>query len=276
MPFLELMRIKNCAMAGLASVIGGAIAHSIAPGQIMLLPLVFFTVFVITGAGNAINDYFDADIDSINRPKRPIPSGRLKKELAFRFSIAMFAVGIIIAYFIGLVPFFIAVFNSILLYFYAFTLKKKVFVGNVSVSYLSGSTFLFGGSAYSLIGIEVVLVLFILSMLAILAREITKSIEDIEGDRKNGAITLPIRIGEKFSEYIAAAVGLVCILLSPLPYLMGLFNQYYLFVVGISDIFFLYATLLILKNNPSASSRFFKVAMFFGLIAFIAGSTIKT
>jgi geranylgeranylglycerol-phosphate geranylgeranyltransferase len=273
--FLELIRYNNCAMAGLAAVIGGGIAYSAAPGDILWLPLVFITVFLITGAGNAINDYFDAGIDAVNRPDRPIPSGRLKKEYVYKFSIILFACGILASYFIGAIPFFIALFNSFLLYFYAFSLKRKVFVGNLSVSYLTGSTFLFGGAAYGLIGIEAILVLFFLSMLATLSREIVKAIEDMEGDMLDGAVTLPIRIGERPSAYIASAVGLIAVLLSPLPYITGLFKDSYLLAVGIADIVFLYAVFLILKNNPSASTKYFKVAMFFALVAFIAGSFLR-
>ncbi|GFO97526.1 prenyltransferase [groundwater metagenome] len=262
-------------MAGLAAVIGGGIAYSAASaasGEIIWLIPVFITVFLITGAGNAINDYFDAGIDAVNRPDRPIPSGRLRKESAYKFSIVLFAGGILAAYFIGSIPFFIALFNSLLLYVYAYSLKRKVFVGNLSVSYLSGSTFLFGGAAYGMKGIEATYVLFFLSMLATLAREIVKAIEDMEGDRIDGAVTLPIRIGERPSAYIASAAGLLAVLLSPLPYITGMFNASYLLVVGIADIIFLYAVLLILNKNPSASSKYFKVAMFFALIAFIAGS----
>src|SRR3990172_6212163 len=277
MLILELIRYKNCAMAGLAAFIGSAIAYSIAPGQIIWMLLVFLTVFLVTGAGNAVNDYFDAAIDAVNRPGRPIPSGRIRKESVLRVSIVLFASGIMIAYFIGqsLIPFSIAVFNSFLLFFYAYSLKKKVFVGNLSVAYLTGSTFLFGGSAYGLTGVQVIFVLFFLSMLATLAREIVKAIEDIEGDRKDGALTLPILAGERRSAYIASAFGLIGVALSPLPYLMRLFNEYYLFAVLIADIVFLYAVALILRRRPSGSSKYFKVAMFLALLAFVAGSILN-
>jgi geranylgeranylglycerol-phosphate geranylgeranyltransferase len=277
MILLELMRYKNCVMAGLAGVIGEIIAYGTVSGDLFWMPLVFITIFLITGAGNAINDYFDVGIDAINRPERPIPSGRLKKESVYKISIALFACGIIVAFFIGStrIPFFIALVNSLLLFLYAFSLKRKVFVGNLSVAYLTGSTFLFGGAAYGLKGIEATSVLFCLSMLATLAREIVKTIEDIEGDKKDGAVTLPIRIGERSSAYTASVVGFLAILLSPVPYIMRLFNEYYLFVVVFADITFLYAIYLILKKNPSGSSKYFKVGMFFALIAFIAGSFLK-
>jgi geranylgeranylglycerol-phosphate geranylgeranyltransferase len=262
-------------MAGLAAVIGGFIAYSAAPGPLIWLLPVFLTVFLVTGAGNAINDYFDAGIDAINRPDRPLPSGRITKKSAYNFSIVLFAAGVIISYFIGTIPFLIAAFNSLLLYFYAFSLKRKVFVGNLSVAYLTGSTFLFGGAAFGEKGMRVTLVLFFLSVLATLGREIVKAIEDIDGDRKEGASTLPIRIGEKLSAYVACTFGILAVILSPLPYLMHLFNTSYLYVVGIADALFLYAIVLILKRNPSASSKFFKIAMFFALLAFIAGSILK-
>ncbi len=273
--FLELIRYRNCAMAGLAAVIGGGIAYSAQPGEIIVLFPVYITVFLITGAGNALNDYFDAGIDAVNRPDRPIPSGRLKKGSAYNLSIILFTCGIFTAYFIGAVPFFIALFNSFLLYFYAFSLKRKVFVGNLGVSYLTGSTFLFGGAAYGIKGIEATSVLFFLSMLATLAREIVKAIEDMEGDRKDGAVTLPISIGERPSAYIASGVGMLSVMLSPLPYITEMFNIYYLAIVGIADIIFLYAVLMIIKKKPSASSKYFKIAMFLALIAFIAGSFLR-
>jgi len=274
---LELIRYKNCAMAGLAAVIGAAIAYSAAPGELVWMGLIFIAVFFITGAGNAINDYFDANIDAINRPDRPISSGRISKKTAFNFSITLFFIGMSISIFIGSngIPHLIAIFNSILLILYAKTLKKKVFVGNLSVSYLTGSTFLFGGAAYGGKGIQVTLILFLLSMLATFAREIVKTIEDIEGDKLDSASTLPIKIGETKAAYVACAFGLLAVFLSPLPFFIGLFNEYYLAVVGIADIVFLYAMVQILRKNPTGSSKYFKVAMFLAMLAFIAGSILN-
>jgi geranylgeranylglycerol-phosphate geranylgeranyltransferase len=278
--YIELIRYRNCAMAGLAAVVGAAIAYTATgapPSQIVWVLPVFVTVFLATGAGNAINDYFDANIDAINRPDRPIPSGRISGVSALTTAVVLFAAGIMVSNFIGdwQVPLLIAVFNSFLLYFYASSLKRKVFIGNLTVAYLSGSTFLFGGSAYGMKGIEVTGVLFLLSMLATLAREIVKAIEDIEGDRKDGAVTLPVRIGERHSAYIASLVGVMAVILSPIPYLVSLFNENYLIAVAIADVFFLYAVYLIMDRQPAKSSKYFKTAMFFGLLAFIAGSFLK-
>ncbi len=102
--YLELMRYGNCLMAGFAAVIGTLIAFNILiswsfssgfAGSFPFLDagLVFLVVFLVSGAGNTINDYFDIKIDSINRPERPIPSGRVKAKEAFYFSYLLFSLG---------------------------------------------------------------------------------------------------------------------------------------------------------------------------------------
>ena len=96
--------------------------------------------------GNVINDYYDRQIDAVNRPDRPIPSKRIQPRTAFYYSIILFAAGCLLAGLAGLMCLVIAVFNSILLFFYARNLKATPLLGNLSVSYLTGSTFLFGGA----------------------------------------------------------------------------------------------------------------------------------
>lgn len=102
--YLELMRYGNCLMAGFAAVIGTLIAFNILMSgpvsssfarsfPFLDAGLVFLVVFMVSGAGNAINDYFDIKIDSINRPERPIPSGRVKAKEALYFSYLLFTLG---------------------------------------------------------------------------------------------------------------------------------------------------------------------------------------
>jgi geranylgeranylglycerol-phosphate geranylgeranyltransferase len=281
--YLELMRYKNCLMAGFASVIGTVIAFNIlasdplASYPIGNLPflnagLVYLVVFLISGAGNSINDYFDIRIDSINRPERPIPSGRLKLRDALYFSFLLFILGTILAFSINSICGFIALFNSLLLIFYAKTLKGTPLLGNLSIGYLTGSTFLFGASVFGLKGLETLSVLFVLSALAITAREIVKDIEDMEGDKAENADTLPLRIGAKKASYIAAFIGLLAVFLSPLPYLMLVLGLRYLYLVLLADLGFLAAIhQIIVRSNPAKSSKMLKIAMFFALLAFVAG-----
>lgn len=281
--YLELMRYGNCLMAGFAAVIGTLIAFNILASEstgshysgdfpFLDSALVFLVVFLVSGAGNAINDYFDIKIDSINRPERPIPSGRVKLKEAFYFSYLLFALGTLLAFSINTVCGAIALFNSILLIIYAKTLKGTPLLGNLSIGYLTGSTFLFGASVFGPGGLKTLFVLFLLAALAITAREIIKDIEDMEGDRAEGADTLPLRIGAKKASYLAALIGLLAVILSPLPYLMSVLGLRYLYIVLLADLGFFAAIYQILvRNNPKKSSKMFKIAMFFALLAFIAG-----
>jgi geranylgeranylglycerol-phosphate geranylgeranyltransferase len=281
--YLELMRYKNCLMAGFASVIGTLIAFNILASGLRAsypagnLPflnagLVFLVVFLISGAGNTINDYFDIRIDSINRPERPIPSGRVKLKEALYFSFLLFGLGIILAFSINSICGCIALFNSLLLIFYAKILKGTPLLGNLSIGYLTGSTFLFGASVFGLKGLEMLFVLFVLSALAITAREIVKDIEDMEGDKAENADTLPLRIGAKKASYLAVLIGLFAVFLSPLPYLMKVLGLRYLYLVLLADLgFFAAIHQILVRSNPGKSSKMFKIAMFFALLAFVAG-----
>ncbi|WP_406670382.1 geranylgeranylglycerol-phosphate geranylgeranyltransferase [Methanolobus sp. ZRKC4] len=279
--YLKLMRSGNCLMAAIAAIIGVFIAYNIVAANNPLstqFPIfdatkVFLTVFMVTGAGNAINDYFDVEIDRVNKPDRPIPSGKIGLKTALYFSLALFAIGTLIAASINLICGFIALVNSLLLIYYASSLKRTPLLGNIAVGYLTGSTFLFGGAVfYDKGGLESVFVLFLLATLATVAREIVKDIEDIEGDTKDGARTLPIVIGPKKAAYLASAIGLIAVLASPLPYLQSLMGIRYLFIVALADMLFIVAVYQILgKNDPAKSSKMFKMAMAFALISFIAG-----
>lgn len=277
--YITLIRSGNCLMAGISAVIGTLIA-SLTLG--MSFPVdavyIFAAVFLITGAGNSINDVFDAEIDRINKPHRPIPSGAIGKKDALYFSIILFVAGILAASFIRSpeaeppIALYIAAINSVILIEYARTLKRTPFFGNLAVGYLTGSTFLFGGAVFGVAGLLSVGILFTLSMFATLGREIVKDIEDIEGDKAMGADTLPIRIGARKSAYIAAFFGIAAMLLSPLPYMMNMVSLGYILIVGVADAVFIVAIIHMLHNNdPVASSRYFKIAMMVALLAFVIG-----
>jgi len=266
-------------MAAFAVAVGVLIAYNILKNGNSVFPyydtvLVFLVGFLVTGGGNAINDYFDVDIDAMNKPWRPITSGKVKLPHALYFSLILFALGTAMAFVINSVCMAIALVNSLLLIYYAKTLKRTVLVGNIAVAYLTGSTFLFGGAVFGLEGVEALSVLFLLATLATVAREIVKNIEDIEGDRKDGAITLPIKIGARRSAYIAAFIGFIAVLLSPLPYLQSIIpSTMYLYIVALADVFFVIASFEILvRNNAARSSKLFKVAMAFALVSFVAGA----
>ncbi|AEH60262.1 UbiA prenyltransferase [Methanosalsum zhilinae DSM 4017] len=282
LPYLQLIRYRNCLMAAIGTLIGVFIAYNILPttsitysAEILIIKalLAFVSVFFITGAGNSINDYFDVDIDAINRPSRPIPAGKVTEQNALYFSTALFIAGMVAAFSVNYICAVIAGINVLVLIYYARSLKRKALVGNISIGYLTGSIFLFGGSVFGMEGLMMLSILFLLAALATMAREIVKDIEDIEGDRLSGASTLPIKIGVKRSVYTASFIVAVALVASPLPYIISILGTGYLYAVAIADLLFILAIIEVgLRDNAARSSRLFKAGMVFALIAFIAGA----
>lgn len=278
--YLEFMRYKNGAMAGLSSVIAVFIVSSILnyplEGDLFYnfrhLFYIFLMVFLATGAGNMLNDYYDVDIDRINKPNRPLPSGRISLRGAVFLTIFCFSVALLIAFLINPVSGILGFINVFILIWYAKILKRTVLLGNLSIAFLTGSTFLFGASFFGTDGVLVMIPLFLLAFLATAAREIVKDIEDIKGDAEDGAVTFPIQYGEKPAAYLASAFGFLAVLLSPLPYLMGILSAKYFLVLFVAVFCFFLAIYALLKQKDYArSSKYFKIAMFGALAAFIVG-----
>ena len=71
--YLEIIRPGNAVMGVIAVVLMAII------GENYNTPIILggIAVFLAMGGGNVINDYFDHKIDAINKPNRPIPSGRI-------------------------------------------------------------------------------------------------------------------------------------------------------------------------------------------------------
>ncbi|RLJ08915.1 MAG: digeranylgeranylglyceryl phosphate synthase [Candidatus Aenigmatarchaeota archaeon] len=293
-PYLELMRPSNCLMSSFAVIIGAflIIGKSLEQFISYQLLLGIVAVFLITGAGNAVNDWFDVEADKINRPKRPIPSERVSRNSALIFSIMLFVLGIIMTGFINWICFAIALINSALLVLYSKYLQNKMFIGNAIIAYLTGSTFLFGGAIMG--NIYLPLILMFLAGFVTFSREIVKDIEDIEGDKlkflKDAAVKIEKSLGERFgiskkgvklrysrkTALTLASISLVfAVTISPLPYLVGILHESYLITVIFADLIFLSAIYMLSKCKKSKDfgkvSKRIKIGMFFGLVSFIVG-----
>ncbi|MGZ7095010.1 MAG: UbiA family prenyltransferase [Methanobacterium sp.] len=268
--YLEILRPGNAVMAVIAIFL-----MMIITGNFTLSPLLAcFVVFVVTGAGNSINDYFDYKIDAINKPRRPIPSGRISRNVAGVYSSSLFVIGIIVAFYASFLLGMIAFLSSLLMIYYAYSLKRKIIIGNLSISFLTGLCFVFGGIAVDAISTSIYLGFY--AFLMTMAREVVKDIEDAEGDRKEGAKTLPIIYGMKTSSIIAASFMIIASITSPVLYFIGIFNILYLPVLFIAIVIFLIGAVSILKDqsvlNCATVSKRIKLGMGVTFLAFAIGS----
>ncbi|PSQ24231.1 geranylgeranylglycerol-phosphate geranylgeranyltransferase [Halobacteriales archaeon QS_8_65_32] len=266
--FLRLTRPGNAVAAAAFTAIGAFVGGGLLSGPLAASGAALATALSV-GAGNAINDYFDREIDRINAPDRPIPSGLVAPREALVFSGCLFCGAIVAALFLPLLAIVIALFNLLALVAYTELFKGLLGVGNALVAYLGGSTFLFGGAAVGDLGVAVI-TLFSFAALATFARELVKDVEDVAGDREKGLRTLPIVVGERPSLTLAAGVLAVSVLASPLPYLLGVFGPAYFLLLVPADALLLYGAREGFAD-PSAGQARIKTGMFLAAGAFVLG-----
>ncbi len=212
--YVTITRPVNALAAGLAAIVAYLIATgTVIPGVLLL----FAVVALVTAAGNVINDYFDVGIDRVNRPDRPIPSGQVRLPAARAYAITLFLAGILVCLLTNPLCIAIALFNSLLLIAYAARLKRTPLFGNITVSYLAGSMFLFGGALDGLQGLFHVLPFAVMTFFAMLARELVKDAEDVYGDLANGAVTVPIRFGVRATMVLALFCAILGVVSSFVP-----------------------------------------------------------
>ena len=264
---LELTRPVNAVAAAVLTFIGAFVAGGSQVLSVEVTAAVGATALAV-GAGNAINDYFDREIDRINQPDRPIPREAVSPRGALVFSVGLFLAAVALALLLPVVAIAIAAINLIALITYTEYFKGLPGLGNALVAYLVGSTFLFGAAAVG--DIASVVVLFVLAAVATLTREIIKDVEDLEGDREEGLNTLPIAIGAHRALVVAAALLVGAVLASPLPYLFAYFGLAYLLVVLPAVAIMLYGAYESF-SDPTAGQTYLKYGMFLAALAFIVG-----
>ncbi|WP_049923955.1 geranylgeranylglycerol-phosphate geranylgeranyltransferase [Halopiger djelfimassiliensis] len=267
---VELTRPVNVIAASVLTFIGAFVAGGVTDQSLEVAAAVGATGLAV-GAGNAINDYFDREIDRINQPERAIPRGAVSPRGALAFSVVLFVIAVALAVtLLPLAAIAIAGINLVALVAYTEVFKGLPGLGNALVAYLVGSTFLFGAASVGEIGPAVVL--FVLAAIATLTREIVKDVEDVEGDREEGLNTLPIAIGERRALVVAGGLLVLAVLASPIPYVLGYFGGTYLLVVVPADVLMLGGAYESFEN-PTAGQARLKYGMFLAALAFIVGRT---
>lgn len=277
-PYVEILRPGNALMGAISIILVAIIDKTFTIPVILAMIAVFFE----TAAGNVINDYFDYKIDLINKPERPLPSGRISLKNGRNYAYLLFLAGTICGFLISFltanwVPFGIVLLADVILYLYAYKLKSTPLIGNLAVGFMTGFGFVFGG--FSINNPDIIMTSIFLGFFAFVmttAREIVKDIEDMEGDEADGARTLPLMIGERIPAFISAILIVIDSALCPLLYFQHIFGIYYLVVIAVAVILFLYSAVLIIKSQERETaakvSKYLKIGMLIAFVAFVAGS----
>jgi len=261
-PYLEIIRPNICFLAVLGLIVGLLLEKI--PLNLWLLPIL--VVFLITASGNVINDYFDYNIDKINKPERPLPSGRISRKNALVLYALLSFSGLVASVWISFNFFLLALFNSGLVFLYSKKLKKTP-LGNGADSWLACSVFI----APIFIQNKIVLysptiVLAAIAFLGNYGREVLKDVEDIKGDKINNARTLPILLGSLKATIIGKTIILVASFLLFLPYILGFFSELYLIF---SFILFLFSLWIIRIEDAKKVQKMLKILMFLVIISFL-------
>jgi len=281
--YLRLMRPVNCFMMGFAVIVGAVISKQ-SFEDILLSNLVysFITGFALAGASMVINDFCDKDIDAINEPSRPIPSGLIKPEEALVFASVLTAIGFVAAFLTNTANalatslcFMTAIISWMVSVAYATVGKRTGLLGNFLVSACVAIPFIYGSLAVTN-RIELnVLILASMAFLSNTGREITKGIVDVRGDRTRSIQTLAVRYGKKTAASAATLFYLFAVLLSPLPWSLNRVSIWFLPLVAITDFGLVASSVSLLKNYSRENARKVKRMglLWFttGLLAFILG-----
>jgi len=225
-------------------------------------------------AGNVINDYFDINIDKINKPTRILPSGKLSLKEAFAFYIILSIAALLISSFININAFITVFIALTFLFFYSYHVKKIPLLGNIVVSTLTGLAFIYGGIAVNNVSFALIPALF--ALLINFVREIIKDMEDAEGDKRQGINTYPVSYGFKKAKMIVVFVTTVLIILTLYPFVINMYAiEYFLIVMICVNPLMVYIVKSLFEDdsvkNLNKLSNLLKLNMVIGLIAIFLG-----
>jgi geranylgeranylglycerol-phosphate geranylgeranyltransferase len=274
--YLELSRPINGVIAFISVLLGATFAAGANALSRFDVLTVAVSALLLLSAGNALNDYCDYEIDRINKPGRPIPSGRVTRKGALIFAIFLMSVGTGLGFIVNRYAALIGFIVSSFLVVYAVWLKRTPIVGNLVVGALTGLTFIAGGVA--VVSIHGVLAPAIFAFLFTTAREIVKDIEDTEGDLKHNAKTIAV-ISKQLAVTIALGFMFAVVLFSPIPYLLNWYSWHYLLtvVVGVDAVLVYFAAQLWRDASRDTSAKiqqWMKWDIFVGLGAIYLGSIL--
>jgi len=229
-----------------------------------------------------INDYYDREIDAINEPNRPIPSGLIKPKEALIFAVILTTIGFMAALTTNITTTFCslcfstAIASWIISVIYATIGKRTGLPGNFLVSTCVAIPFIYGSIIVTNMIKLNILLFACMAFLSNTGREITKGIADVQGDRARNIQTLAVRYGPKTAAFAAALFYISAVSLSPIPRLLNLVSFWFIPLVAITDFGLIASSFILLKDYSKGNARKIKNAVLLwfiiGLLAFIIGA----
>ena len=285
--WLVLFRAGNC-ITGFVGVFLGAILtlEELPSGNnLNITTLLALSVYSFMASWNALNDYLDLEIDKINRPDRPLPSGRINKTVAMIAIISGCIISFGTLFLAGqiandLTDNFEDWYPTIVIWFLALALllnyeddrvllglKNRGLPGNLAISISVGLVVLFGAAGIFDPLNQRAVSLFVIGTLYNFSREIIKDVEDMDGDK--GRNTYAMRVGADKARLTSWVILLITLVALLTPFAMGIFELIH--IVFLAPGLF---TLMSVKKHiylaeDTAASRMIKISMTFTMIGLI-------
>jgi chlorophyll/bacteriochlorophyll a synthase len=265
--YVELARPFTLLPPALGVVSGAVTAwgahHSKAPITLSLvLPVLWGALMaaVLNAASNAINQIYDLEIDRVNKPRRPLPSGTLGLSEAWAFTWASFALAWVLAWLAD--PsgrhecFWIVLFTSVLVWAYSappFRTKRHGMWANITIAVPRGMLLKVAGwsTVKTIVDGEPWYIGAIFGLF-LLGAASTKDFADIEGDRAGGCRTLPIEYGVKKAAWMIAPFFVLPFALIPVGVLTRILTGNPVLLMGLAALLIAYGvyTVWLLVRRP--------------------------
>jgi len=217
--YLKAMRLIICLCASLMALEGYwlSVHRFEVPGLAPILAA------IAAGSGlafaNVLNDILDLEADRINHPRRPLPSGQIKRSEAGWLAAALCGVSLLSGFLAGWRIFLLVIFVLAFSVIYNLWAKKIPIVGNFIVA-ASGALILTTGYLITLEG-EFPAFPLLATLLFILAREFLETVSDDPGDRIVGRRS----ISSLWGKARVLQICLALIILSVISLVIPAFNM---------------------------------------------------
>ena len=275
---VRLFRPELPFSAGVCVILGEIVALGGFPSLPQAL-LGFLSVFFISASALILNDYFDLEVDRVNAPGRPLPSGAVTPSEVLLLTAVVTVLGLSAASLIGWGAFVFSLAIWLVGVLYNWRFKQSGLPGNLMVAVSVASTFILGGMA---VGRPFDMKVWFFSLIAFLidlAEEIAGDAMDAEGDTLRGSRSLAILLGKRAALRIAAALFILVVLLAALPFFLGWMGIGYLLAVLATGAWTLYSTAqLVSSRTPEAGRGFMRriyLGATFAMLAFIAAQFLR-
>lgn len=274
---VRIFRPELPAAAGVCVVLGEALALGAFP-PIRDLALGFACGFFLSGSALITNDYFDLEVDRVNAPGRPLPSGLLTPREVMILGIAAGVIGLAAAWAFDPLALGFAFVVWVMGFLYNWRLKSAGLAGNLIVAVSVAMTFVLGGIGAGRPWSLLVWTFGLIAFCFDLAEEIAGDAMDAEGDRQRRSKSIAILSGRAAALRLSAGLFGLVILLTVVPLVWGGLGIRYGLPIGVMDLLILFfVTRLLGSHTPAEGRRAMRglyISASLGLLAFLLGSFV--